>query len=189
MEQPSKKRKLREVTGQVMEPPPHLAKRRRFSASDVISFLRRQITEGAPVTNRRPSKSQGISSFPDLFKSKGTKYLLRRQHSISMEALVIFMRFGSLTNDNHKWLTATEVFKRTGVKIKTQWSMVNRWRKRGFIIERRKPQGRPRMLTKEQVQWITDNSTLQSMSHLCLAKRARLIKEHFQLPSFSDNTL
>jgi hypothetical protein len=36
-----------------------------------------------------------------------------------MQALVIFLRFGSINTYIREWLSPTEVFKRTGVKLST----------------------------------------------------------------------
>ncbi len=59
-----------------------------------------------------------------LKKSKGTKILLRKEHSEAVQALVIFLRFGSLANDKSAWLTPKEVFCKTGIKIPTQHKII-----------------------------------------------------------------
>ena len=57
------------------------------------------------------------------------------------QALVVFLRFGSLNSDAREWLRPTDVFKRTGVKLATQFHIISRWRRRGFIIEKAKRDG------------------------------------------------
>ena len=51
-----------------------------------------------------------------------------------MQALVIFLRFGSINSDEREWLSPTEVFRRTGVKLSTQHKLIARWRRRSFLI-------------------------------------------------------
>jgi hypothetical protein len=51
---------------------------------------------------------------------KNRVHLLRREHSVATQALVILLRFGTLSSDAHPWLRATDVFKRTGIKLNTQ---------------------------------------------------------------------
>ena len=106
-----------------------------------------------------------------------------------MQALVIFLRFGSLQSDEKTNLSAMEVFKRTGVKVQSQQSIIRRWRERGFLIYLKKRPGMNRMLNADQVRWLTNIDTLQSMAHLSLRKRAQLISEKFQLPRFNHATL
>jgi hypothetical protein len=55
-------------------------------------------------------------------KSKSKKYhglMVRKELSQELQALVIFLRYGSINNDQREWLSPTEVFKRTGVKLST----------------------------------------------------------------------
>jgi hypothetical protein len=37
---------------------------------------------------------------------------------------VIFLRFGSISSDEHQWLRPTEVFRRTGVKLCSQLKII-----------------------------------------------------------------
>ena len=55
---------------------------------------------------------------------------------------MIWLRFGSLNDDSRLYMTPNEVFKRTEVKLSTQFDIVNRWRKRGFAIVRLKREGK-----------------------------------------------
>jgi len=57
-----------------------------------------------------------------LSKCKRQKYrglVLRKELTQEVQALVIFLRFGSISSDKHEWLSPTEVFKRTKVKLST----------------------------------------------------------------------
>ena len=124
------------------------------------------------------------TTFQLLTKSTATKHLLRKEHSTDMQALVIFLRFGRLTTDEHPWLSPKEVWVRTGVKACTQHQMIRRWRDQGFTVMKTKRLGIKETLDKEQIEWLTSLETLQSMSHLSLKQRAQVIQERLQLPKF-----
>jgi hypothetical protein len=72
---------------------------------------------------------------------KNRVHLLRREHSVATQTLVILLRFGTLSSDAHPWLRPTDVFKRTGIKLNTQHYIIARWRKRGFVIDKVKRKG------------------------------------------------
>ena len=114
---------------------------------------------------------------------------MRKELSQEMQALVIFLRFGSLNSADREWLSPTEVFKRTGVKLCTQHKLIAIWRKRHFLIMKTLREGRKGVLTPEQVQWVTSIDTLQSMVHLSLKKRAMMVRDRFQLETFDAMTL
>jgi hypothetical protein len=59
---------------------------------------------------------------------------VRRRLTVEEQALVIFLRFGSLNSDEKVWMTFTDIWKKTCVKIQSQFAIINRWRKRGFVI-------------------------------------------------------
>ena len=105
------------------------------------------------------------------------------------QALVIFLRFASLQTDARPWLAPTEVYRRTGVKLTSQWRIIQRWRSNGFLILRNQRPGQPRMLTAEQAAWVTSPETLQAQSHLSLARRAEQVRERFGFAKFSGQTL
>ena len=46
-------------------------------------------------------------------------------HSLERQALVIFLRFGSLNSDSRVWMKAYDVYKRTGISIQSQWNIIN----------------------------------------------------------------
>ena len=103
--------------------------------------------------------------------------------------MVIFLRYKSLKSDAEPWLTATEVYRRTGVKMCSQWQIIKRWKANGYIIAKKARPPRPRKLTPEQEQWLVSPETLQDMSHLSLKRRCEVIKERLGLASFADHTL
>jgi hypothetical protein len=110
--------------------------------------------------------------FHDFKKSKAIKHLLRKEHSCEKQALVIFLRFKSLSSDEFHWHSAGEVFRMTGIKQCSQFKIINRWRLRKFLIFKAKREGNKEVMTKEQIKWVIDFDTLESMSHLSLRKRA-----------------
>ena len=66
---------------------------------------------------------------------------VRRRFTVEEQALVVFLRFGSLNSVSKIWMTYTEISKRTGVKIPSQLSIIKRWRRRGFVIYNLKNKG------------------------------------------------
>ena len=65
-------------------------------------------------------------------------------------AMVVFLSFGSLTDENDHWHTAREVFLRMGVKDGAQWNIIKRWRERGYKIESHlHDRGKSKMLSEE----------------------------------------
>ena len=62
---------------------------------------------------------------------------------------MIFLRHGSLNSDEKTWLSATEVFRRTGIKLSTQHKIIHRWRSRGYLIINNKRKGRMGVLKAE----------------------------------------
>ena len=122
-------------------------------------------------------------------RSKATKYLLRREHPLEINALVIFLRFGTLENDKEQWHSPTEVWKRTGIKFCTQHKMVKRWRANDFLVVKTPRLGGKQVLSPEQVEWLTSLDTLQQMSHLSLRQRAQVVQERFELPKFHATTV
>ena len=70
--------------------------------------------------------------------------------------MVIFLRFGSLRSDATTWLSPTEVFKRTGVKLATQYYIVKRWRDRNFLVCKQRRAGGKQMLSREQIDWLVN---------------------------------
>jgi transposase len=115
--------------------------------------------------------------------------MVRKELSQEMQALLIFLRFGSINTDEREWLSPTEVFRRTGVKLSTQHKLIARWKKRSFLILKIHREGRKGVLTPEQVQWVTSIDTLQSMVHLSLKKRAMIVRDRYNLKTFDAMTL
>jgi len=73
---------------------------------------------------------------------------VRRKFSVEMQTLIIFLRFGSIINDQNQWLRPRDVEKRTGVKVCSQVQIIDRWRKNGFrVINRKNGGGVKRCLT------------------------------------------
>ena len=73
---------------------------------------------------------------------------------MDVQALVIFLRHGTLKSDKMIVRKLTEIEKITGVKICSQLRIYERWRRRGFLIINEKRQGGKRKLNKEQVDYI-----------------------------------
>lgn len=108
---------------------------------------------------------------------------------IETQALVIYLRFGSLNSDSKVWLSPTQVFKRTGVKLCTQWAIIRRWRAREFTIVKGENKGRRPSIAADDVRWIVARDTLESMAHLSLQRRVEIIREKLGRPRLSATTL
>jgi transposase len=164
------------------------SKRRRCGINEVAAFLADDVAHRPRPPPRRPL-SEAAKLFRAFHRSKATKHLLRREHSNEKQALVIFLRFGSLHDDGSPWLRANEVHRRTGVRPSTQCAMIKRWRARGFIVTKTRRRGVPPKLTPAQAQWLVSLDTLQQMSHLSLRKRAAVVRERFGLATFDHSTV
>ncbi len=113
----TRKRKLRDISEGAAPGREMLTKRRHGAVVDLIRYLDHHT--GTHYRQLKPQSSHDASIWKFL-KSKGSKHLLRREHSLATYSLVIFLRFKSLSSDARPWLSVTEVFKRTGVKMCTQ---------------------------------------------------------------------
>ena len=121
---------------------------------------------------------------------RGFKFKMPPPFSLSTQALVIFLRFGTIHNDRKTWLSPQEVLLRTGVRTSAQSNIIRRWRQRGYVITSQlKNRGRKRMLTWQQVNYLKNPKILQEWSHLSLEERAARMREKFDLPKLSASTL
>ena len=94
-------------------------------------------------------------------KSKHEKVTIYRHHSLEKVAWVIYLRFGSLTDDAQVMHTLHEIRKFTGIALSTIDKMVFRWRRAGKDITNMKPKSHHKWkLTKEQEAWATSAQTL-----------------------------
>ena len=96
----------------------------------------------APEKKAKRNRSFIMNYCKEFKRSKATKFLLRKEHSEATQAMLIFLRFGSLKTDKKKWLSPMEVQKRTGIKMCTQLMIIKRWRLRGYLIMKTKKDGR-----------------------------------------------
>lgn len=71
-----------------------------YDVGDILKFL------DAHTKTEQPKKRA----------TKGFKVKLPPPFSLSTQALVIYLRFGTILNDRKRWLGPKEVFYRTGVR-------------------------------------------------------------------------
>ena len=103
---------------------------------------------------------------------------------------MIYLRFGTLQNDEKRWLRSKEVFERTGVRSSAQANIITRWRRRGFRVESHVGRrGKELLLNQQQRNFLRNPQILRQWSHLSLRERAALVREKFNLPSFGPTTL
>ena len=130
----SKKRMRSEITGGVPEGRGPLSKRKCVEELQLHEFLEREIARSHKKSKKlRRSKEQEIP-FKKTMEPKRHGLKVRKELSQELQALVIFLRFGSINSDQCEWLSPSEVFKRTGVKLSTQHKLIARLRKRNFLI-------------------------------------------------------
>jgi len=115
----SKKRRFAEMSGGAPEGRGPLTKRKCLSEFQIQEFLEYEIGK----SHQKLKKVKRSKDLENLFsKSKKQKYrglLVRKELTQEKQAMVIFLRYGSINSDKHEWLSPTEVFKRTGVKLNT----------------------------------------------------------------------
>ena len=136
-----KKRKLVEVSGVVAVPHESRFKRRKTELSELQQLF---------ASRGGVKQSKQTKDVSPLWKLQKSLYM-KRCVSEELQALVIYLRFGSLNHDANTWLSSTEVFRRTGVKPTTQCAIIKRWRAREFTIVRCKSKGRMRSLSEDEV--------------------------------------
>ena len=59
---------------------------------------------------------------------------MRTTYSDEKKALVVYVRFGSLTSEGPPLRSMTEVRDVTGVKLTSCYSIIRDWRKKGYVI-------------------------------------------------------
>ena len=91
-----------------------MTKRRLNPELELIQYLSRSFERPAGLP-----RSRGVK---DPFQRDAKTQLglrIRREHSLAVQALVIFLRFGSLQSDSRRIRSSTEVFWQTGVKVQS----------------------------------------------------------------------
>jgi hypothetical protein len=115
----NKKRKLNEVSG---DPPPErqaVTKRRKVDKYALMEFFEKKIEEKALLkrhlkANEKAKPSAFKFQFNNQVKSDrinstlGLKVIKR--FSVEMQALVIFLRYGSLNSDKNIWMKTTDIY-------------------------------------------------------------------------------
>ena len=167
---PASKKRSRAEAGLLSMAQQYPKRRRGDEVTDMMEFLKRQTEKHwAPRKNKN-----------------GFKLAHWRAMTLSQMAMVIFLRYGSLTSDRELWHNYNQVFKKTGVKPSTQWFIIKRWRERGFKVESHHlNKGRGCLLKDDQMRFLSNPRTLRDWSHLSLEARAAVVREKFNLPSFS----
>lgn len=129
-------------------------------------------------------------SLPRLRPRKPVETPLWRPHTVAQQALVVYLRFGSLSSDARSWHSSKEVFEKTGIKHPTQYQIIKRWRANGFrVVSNLHRRGKERMLTPNQVAYLRNPKILKEWSHLSLYERTQLLKAKFEIPKMNPSTL
>ena len=92
---------------------------------------------------------------------KPQKFRLRRSHTLDMQAYVIFLRYGSLTEPNKVQHTFKRIKDITGVKAPTAYKMIKRWKSNGFkFIKAKKIIPESKWARPEVIKFIMNPKTL-----------------------------
>ena len=59
---------------------------------------------------------------------------LRQKITMDFKAYVVYLRYGSLTEAGPKWHTFKKISEMTGVRLKTAFEIVKRWKEDGFKV-------------------------------------------------------
>ena len=84
-------------------------------------------------------------------------------HSLEMKALVVWLRYGTLSEEVQPALrTYSQIFKITGVKISSQFTIIRLWKENGYqVVCRRSECGRRTYITDEMKQYLLSTQTLK----------------------------
>ncbi len=145
----SKKRKLADTTLAPTEVVANPAKRREHDISHLIEFL--ESARGAKDSRPR--------------KVKAHHFKMRTTYSNDTKAFVVYLRFGSLTQDGPPQHSMAQIRDLTGVKLVSCYSIIRDWRKKGFVISNGKLGVSHRTkVTVELEQQLINTKTLTEMA-------------------------
>ena len=114
----SKKRKLDEMSGGPPVDRGPLSKRNYVPELHIQEFLEREIAKSHPKVKQVRRSKDLESLFSKCKRQKYRGLVVRKELTQELQALVIFLHF-NINSDKREWLSPTEVFKRTGVKLST----------------------------------------------------------------------
>ena len=128
----SRKRKLADtdlVPAEQMNQNP--TKRRETTVGMVIDFLEELRRAKHP---EKEKKKEAKPWHPNL----------RQKVTMDFKAYVVYLRHGSLTEPGPKWHTFKKISEMTGVRLKTAFEIVKRWKEDGFKVINKRLGQRPR---------------------------------------------
>jgi hypothetical protein len=95
--------------------------------------------------NKSIQRKRPLNHFKEFTRFKGSKFILRKEHSLEKQAYLIYLRYGTLKHDQEIVLTLEEIWKKTGVKPCSQLKIYKRWRQRGFMILKTEREKKPKL--------------------------------------------
>ena len=160
----SKKRKLEETS---LAPTREIAPaptRRHFDISGLIQFLEK--ARGTKEKRARPRRADRIR--------------VRTAYSENKKALVVYLRFGTLTEEAPPRMPMAQVRDIAGVKLHSCYSIIRDWRKKGHVISNgRVGERRRTKVSKELEAQLVAAATLHDMAPHSLESRVILIEQQF----------
>jgi len=104
-------------------------------------------------------------------------------HSLEMKVFVVWLRYGTLSEEVQPALrTYSQIFKITGVKISSQFTIVRLWKEISYqVVCRRSECGRRTYITDEMKQYLLSTQTLKEWAPFSLTNRTLKIEQRFGL--------
>jgi len=102
-------------------------------------------------------------------------------HTLEMKAFVVWLRYGTLSEEVQPALrTYSQIFKITGVKISSQFTIIRLWKENDYqMMCRRSDCGRRTYITDEMKQYLLSTQTLKDWAPFSLTNRTLKIEQRF----------
>lgn len=113
-------------------------------------------------------------------KRKEYRIHFRKNLTVEQKAYIVYLRYGSLTDDSNPIRTHREVGEITGIKVNSCTTVCQRWKRDGFTIKNN-CKGCPsnRKITPEIEQQLVNPKLLKEWRHLSLDQRCMKFEQMF----------
>lgn len=102
-------------------------------------------------------------------------------YTMTQRYMVVWLRFGSLTEEGPPKMTFRRIFEITGVKPVAAFRIVRRWRKNNYTVlpSQKGYTPRKRWYTEEIKDFLLDPNTLRAWAPYSLKQRLLILKQRF----------
>ena len=99
-------------------------------------------------------------------------------HSLEMKAFVIWLRYGTLSEETEPPLrTFRQIFQITGVKVTSQFTIIRLWKQNDFqVVCKRSECGRTACITEEMKKFLLSEQTLKEWAPFSVINRTLKIE-------------